>query len=63
MIQEVSILLHGGTGEVLFTDYLYWVGLHLLAVAVVAAVVHWGVGVLGSTKTPVAESDVEERGR
>jgi hypothetical protein len=51
MVQAVTVLLHGGAGEVLLSEYLYRVGVHLLAVAVVAIVVHWGIGLIESSMT------------
>jgi hypothetical protein len=60
MIHVAAVLLHGSAGEILFAEYLYRVGLHLLAVAVVAIVVHWWAGLIGRTS---AKSGVEENGK
>lgn len=59
MMNEGAVLLHGSTGEIIFSEYLSRVGLHLLAVAVVAVVVHWWSSVSGR---PSAESVVEGNG-
>lgn len=45
MIQEVSIVLHAGHGQLPFLTYLYRVLLHLLAFAAVAVVARLGVSV------------------
>lgn len=60
MIHDAVVLLHGSAGELLFSEYLYRVGLHLLAVAAIAIVVHWWAGLFGSAS---AESGVEGNGK
>lgn len=45
MTQNVWIILHGGSGQLPFLDYLYRVLLHLLAFAAVAVVARLGVSV------------------
>lgn len=58
MMREAAVLLHGSTGEILFSEYLYRVGLHLLAVAAVTVVVH---GVIGRiSEESVVEGNGEE---
>lgn len=58
MTQEVSIVLHGGQGQLPFLTYLYRVLLHLLAFAAVALVARFGVSVFtGMTTEATTESN------
>lgn len=62
MTQDVWIILHGGSGQLPFLDYLYRVLLHLLAVAAVALVTRLSIGVFAAvTAEAAAESNAEKQ--